>query len=51
VSRDYINISMALVMASELGIDLPGEATGIVIPEKQVKPVDLATISMVRLTV
>jgi stage V sporulation protein D (sporulation-specific penicillin-binding protein) len=31
---------------SELGIDLPGEATGIVIPEKQVKPVDLATISM-----
>lgn len=31
---------------SHLGIELPGEAKGIVIPEKQVKPVDLATISM-----
>ena len=31
---------------SKLGIDLPGEARGIVIPEKQLKPVDLATISM-----
>lgn len=31
---------------SPLGFDLPGEATGIVVPEDQVKPVDLATISM-----
>ena len=31
---------------SQLGIELSGEATGIVIPEDQVKPVDLATISM-----
>jgi len=29
-----------------LGIELPGEATGIIVPEDQVKPVDLATISM-----
>ncbi|MDR9757373.1 MAG: stage V sporulation protein D [Thermoanaerobacterales bacterium] len=31
---------------STLGFDLPGEATGIIVPEDQVKPVDLATISM-----
>lgn len=31
---------------SQLGIELPGEAKGIIIPENQVKPVDLATISM-----
>ncbi len=30
----------------QLGIELPGEATGIVIPAEQVKPIDLATISM-----
>lgn len=36
----------AFGFGSLLGIDLPGEAAGIVIPEKQVKPVDLATISM-----
>ena len=31
---------------STLGLELPGEATGIIVPEDQVKPVDLATISM-----
>jgi len=31
---------------STLGFELPGEATGILVPEDQVKPVDLATISM-----
>jgi stage V sporulation protein D (sporulation-specific penicillin-binding protein) len=36
----------AFGFGSLLGIDLPGEAAGIVIPEKQVKPIDLATISM-----
>ncbi len=36
----------AFGFGSCLGIDLPGEATGIIIPENQVKPVDLATISI-----
>ena len=39
----YIN---GFGFGSQLGIELSGEATGIVIPEDQVKPVDLATISM-----
>ncbi len=39
----YIN---GFGFGNPLGFDLPGEASGIVIPEKQVKPVDLATISM-----
>ena len=39
----YIN---GFGFGSPLGIELSGEATGIVIPEDQVKPVDLATISM-----
>ncbi len=39
----YIN---GFGFGSQLGIELAGEATGIVIPENEVKPVDLATISM-----
>jgi stage V sporulation protein D (sporulation-specific penicillin-binding protein) len=39
----YIN---AFGMGKPLGIDLPGESSGIVIPEKDVRPLDLATISI-----
>ena len=44
-TEDFYKYVELFGMTSSTGIDLPGEASGIIVPEESAKPIDLAVMS------